>query len=707
MATEKSKDQKSFHPTPMTYALVGNPNSGKTTLFNALTGLKQKIGNYPGVTVERKVGECFLPHGNKVSIIDLPGAYSLNARSPDEAVLRDVLLGRRTDTRKPDRIIIILDGSNLERHLYLTTQILELGIPCILVINMMDVAETQGIKLNLSALSGAIGGLPVIPMQASHRKGLVELKHAMSLGTIKPSNLQAPIPEDIRQCLAQTWKELHESATSNKQEPVILKNSLLEPLYMLSDHNPTHSGSTTPELEAARVASKQLDTSYPGWEDTLITARYKVVHGIIDSSVQRPDDNAPSLTDRLDTIFLHPVWGWATLLMILGLLFAMIFKVAEGPMEWIEACFEWSGNWVAIHMGAGDLRDLLVDGVIAGVGGVVIFLPQILILFFFIGMMEHTGYMARIAFMMDRMMSRVGLNGKSFLPLLSSHACAVPAVMATRTIDNPKDRLITILVAPLAGCSARLPVYLLMIATLVPSDQIPLMTKVTFLLLMYALGLGGAFFFAWIFHKGLLQGEGAPMILELPAYKRPVLTAILWHMWERTWLFIRRAGTVILGISILLWATLNYPKHEAETPSGSMEKSLAGQLGKFIEPVIEPMGYDWKIGIGLIASFAAREVFVSTMSIIYSVEESDTIEPLRDRLRSEKRPDGTPVYTARVCLSLMVFYVFAMQCLSTVAVVRRETNSWKWPLFQMAYTTLTACVGALLVYQIGGMLGFA
>ena len=336
-----------------------------------------------------------------------------------------------------------------------------------------------------------------------------------------------------------------------------------------------------------------------------------------------------------------------------------------------------------------------------------IFLPQILILFFFIGMMENTGYMARIAFMMDRLMSRVGLNGKSFLPLLSSHACAVPGVMATRTIDNPKDRLITILVSPLAGCSARLPVYLLLIAVLVPSDEVPILTKVFFLLLMYGLGIGGAFFFAWLFHKKLLKGDGAPMILELPAYKTPALTAVFWHMWERTRIFIRRAGTVILGISILLWFAVTYSKSDNPDLSIAMEHSFAGKVGKIIEPAIQPMGYDWKIGIGLIASFAAREVFVSTMSIIYSVEESDEIEPLRDRLRSETKADGTPVYTPRVCLSLMIFYVFAMQCLSTVAVVKRETNGWKWPLFQIAYMTIAACVGALLVYQIGGMLGYA
>jgi len=683
----------------MTFALVGNPNCGKTTLFNALTGLKQKVGNYPGVTVERKEGECFLPHGEKVRIIDLPGAYSLNARSPDEAVLRDVLLGRRQDTPRPDRVIIVLDASNLERHLYLTTQILELGIPCILALNMMDIVAEQGVEIDEENLSKAFGGIPVIPTQASQRKGLVEIKHCMSKREIPAPKFRISFPEEIEAGLKQSWARLRETGVLANE------SSLLEPLYLLSDRDPTHYGIKDKQLDAIQDTRKELAEKFPGWEDKLVAARYDAIYVVTQGTIQRPDENNSTLTDKLDAIFLHPVWGWATLLVILGVLFTMIFKVADGPMGWIESFFEWCGTWVSGRMVEGDLRDLIVDGVIAGVGGVVIFLPQILILFFFIGMMEDTGYMARIAFMMDRLMSRVGLNGKSFLPLLSSHACAVPGVMATRTIDNPKDRLITILVSPLAGCSARLPVYLLMIATMIPSDEVPAMTKALLLLTMYGLGVGGAFFFAWLFHKQLLKGEGAPMILELPSYKSPALMAVLWQMWERTRIFIRRAGTVILGISILLWFAVTYPKSDNPDPSAAMEHSIAGKVGKIIEPVIQPMGYDWKIGIGLIASFAAREVFVSTMSIIYSVEESEEIEPLRDRLRAEKRPDGRPVYTPRTCLSLMVFYVFAMQCLSTVAVVKRETNGWKWPLFQIGYMTLAACLGAFLVYQVGGMMG--
>ena len=684
---------------PSNFALVGNPNCGKTTLFNALTGLKQKVGNYPGVTVEKKQGECFLNNGQKISLLDLPGAYSLHARSPDEAVLRDVLLGRRRDTPRPEGILIVVDATNLERHLYLATQIMELGIPCILVLNMMDIVAERQMSIDQATLSSSLGGVPIIPMSAAKREGLIELKHAMARTDIPLPSSGIKLDTSIAQGLESAWHQLRETGLLHP------KQNLLEPLYILSDRDPMHSGVDDRQWKSLEAASKALAEAHPGWEDRLVAKRYDTIHSVVEKVVRRQADQGPTLSDRLDGFLLHPVWGWVALVAILSVLFTLIFKIADGPMGWIETFFDTLATQVTQGMPAGDLRDLISDGVIAGVGGVVVFLPQILILFFFIGLMEDTGYMARVAFMMDRVMSRVGLNGKSFLPLLSSHACAVPGIMATRTIDHPKDRLITILVSPLAGCSARLPVYLLMIATLVPTEEIPLLTRVGFLLAMYALGIGGAFLFAWIFHRGLLKGEGAPMILELPSYKAPAWSAVLWHMWERTRLFLRRAGTVILTISIVLWAALTYPRSEQEEPAMAIEHSLAGQLGKWMEPAIEPMGFDWKIGIGLIASFAAREVFVSTMSIIYSVEDSEDLKPLRDRLRSEKRRDGSPVYTPRVCLSLMVFYVFAMQCLSTVAVVRRETNGWKWPLFQFAYMTLTALLASTLVYQIGGWLG--
>ena len=682
------------------YALVGNPNCGKTTLFNALTGLKQKVGNYPGVTVERKEGECFSQHGQRLRLIDLPGAYSLNARSPDEAILRDVLLGRRKDTPRPDRIVCVVDASNLERNLYLFTQILELGLPVILVLNMVDVAEKSGMRFEVQRLAERFG-VPVVPMVASQRKGMVELKVAMSHAELPPPKpLLNAMPVPVRGALLRSRETLAEAGVVGRTA------SPLEPLYLISGHDPSHYGLDPKSITIIQNAREQLEREIPGWEDRLVASRYDAIHEAVRDIVHHPDEASATLTDRLDSVLLHRFWGWVFLIGTLSFLFYLIFSVVEIPMGWIEEVFQWLEQAVTGWMAAGDLRDLITDGVLAGVSGVLIFLPQILILFFVIGFMEDTGYMARIAFLMDRIMSRVGLTGKSFLPLLGSHACAVPGVMATRTIDSPRDRLITILIAPLASCSARLPVYLLLIAALVPQGTVSALTKAAILLGLYGLGIGGAFFFAWLFNKKLLPGAASAMILELPGYKMPSFASIIRQTLNNAWIFVRRAGTVILGLSILLWAASTYPKLEGGTKSEALAHSVAGRMGHAIEPIIKPMGADWKIGIGLVASFAAREVFVSTMSVVYSVEDDEEADEeaatlkLRDRLKQETWPDGRPVYTIPLCLSMMVFYAFAMQCLSTIAVVRRETQSWKWPLFQLAYMTGTAYILAVAVYQI-------
>lgn len=699
----------------MIYALVGNPNCGKTTLFNALTGLKQRVGNYPGVTVERKEGECFSQHGVRLRVIDLPGAYSLNARSPDEAILRDVLLGRRKDTPRPDRVVCVVDASNLERNLYLFTQILELGMPCILVLNMVDVAESNGVKLDVARLSERFG-VPVIPMVASQKKGLVELKLAMSRPDLAPPKpLLDAMPVPVRGALVRSRENLAEAGV------VSATASPLEPLYLISGHDPTHYGIEPRAVTIIQSAREQLEREIPGWEDRLVASRYDAIHAALRDIIHRANSAPATLTDRLDAILLHRVWGWLALIGTLGFLFYLIFSVVEIPMGWIESGFSalsakiTGTNEVAGWMKEGDLRSLLTDGALAGVSGVLVFLPQILILFFFIGFMEDTGYMARIAFLMDRIMSRVGLTGKSFLPLLGSHACAVPGVMATRTIDSPRDRLITILITPLASCSARLPVYLLLIAALVPGERVPPLMKAGLLLMLYAMGIIGAFGFAWLFNKKLLPGTPSAMILELPAYKMPAFRNIARQMWTRAMMFVRRAGTVILGLSILLWAASTYPKlkdsagRESTDKSAALAHSAAGRLGHAIEPVIKPMGADWKIGIGLIASFAAREVFVSTMSVIYNVEADDDEDTqrvrLRDRLSGEKWPDGRAVYSPALCFSLMIFFVFAMQCLSTIAVVRRETHGWKWPMFQLAYMTGTGYILAVAAFQISRLFG--
>ena len=691
--------------------MVGNPNCGKSTIFNTLTGLKQKVANYPGVTVEKREGTCLSQHGKRLRLLDLPGAYSLNARSPDEAVVRDVLLGRRTDTPKPDLVIFVADASNLERNLYLATQVFELGIPSLLVLNMMDVAGDKQLRIDQEELSRRLG-IPVILMQATSGKGMLELKSALSRKPAAAPRREPPLPAPVAAALEKTRAELAAAGVLDEQA------SLLEPLYLVSDHDPAHYG--IEDFHPGRIAACRavLEKNHPAWENHLAAARYADIEKLLSGVLRRPARDESTLTDKLDSIFLHPVWGGACMAMIMLLLFYMIFSVAEGPMEWIDGAMASAGNWIGSQMGPGDLRDLVVSGIIPGVSGIVKFLPQILILFFFIGMMEDTGYMARVAFIMDKFMGRVGLNGRSFVPFFSSYACAVPGIMATRTIASPKDRLITILITPLASCSARLPVYLLMIAAMFPAGKVPSLQKALIMLGMYALGTGGAFAFAWLFNRSMAKEKSSLMVLEMPSYKRPALRHVAHYMLERAKIFLVRAGTVILGLSILLWAAQTYPKPstpEPENPAakaayntGHLANSMAGRAGHWIEPLIKPLGFDWKIGIGLISSFAAREVFVSTMSIIYAVESKgdENLEPLTKQIADDKWPDGRPIFTPLVCISLMVFYVFAMQCLSTVAVVKRETNGWKWPLFQIAYMTGTAYLASLAVYQIGSLLGF-
>ena len=692
--------------TPLVYALVGNPNCGKSTLFNALTGLRQKVGNYPGVTVEKKVGECYSQHGRRMTLIDLPGSYSLNARSPDESVMRDVLLGRAPGTARPDRIVCVVDASNLERHLYLVTQIIELGVPVIVALNMVDLAVGKQLRLDVHRLSERLG-VPVIPTQASIKKGLIDLKVAMSRDDLTPPHgLPDLLPVPVRGGLLRSRETLSQTGVVREGAP------LLEPLYLLSSHDPTHYGISDQARSELQAVREQLEREVPGWEDRLVAARYDAIGALCEEVVRRPDRQQLSLTDRLDAILLHRVWGWTALLTVLTIIFTLIFKVAEAPMGWIEAVLSggelWGreigglAGWVAGIMPDGDLRSLIIDGAIAGVAGVLVFLPQILILFFFIGLLEDTGYMARLAFMMDRLMGRVGLNGKSFLPILSSYACAVPGVMATRTIDSPKDRLITIMVAPLASCSARLPVYALLIPLLFPPALMPAWGKALILLGLYAMGTLGAFFFAWLFNRTLMKGVSTPLILELPTYKAPAFGGIMRQMGDRAWMFVRRAGTVIMGLSIILWAALTYPQSSDGDSSRQVENSFAGRLGRAMEPLVRPMGGDWRVAIGLIGAQGAREVFNSQLGVIYAVEAGAEDEtPLRDRLRAEKHPDGRPVYSLPFCLGLLVYFVFAMQCLSTVAIVRRETGGWKWPLVQFAYMTGSGYLLAVLIYQIG------
>jgi len=705
IALEGKKRVRAAGDLPV-YAMVGNPNCGKTTLFNALTGLRQKVGNYPGVTVEKKEGEAYSQHGRPMKIIDLPGSYSLAARSPDEGVLRDVLLGRRADTPPPHRIICVVDASNLERNLYLVHQILDLGRPVIVVLNMMDVAIGSGQRIDQTKLEAALG-VPVIPCEAIRGKGVVALRLAMSRADLPLARHRWDVPGPIASAVA----ELQASLVQTDGRAALVARA--EALLLLTDIDTLRvEGSTTlsPQTHAIlaqwrqRWAWEKMD-----WSGTLIRARYEAISRLCAGVINRTRDVGPSWSDRIDRVLVHSLWGWLFFALVMAALFLSIFTLAEGPMGWIDTRMTELGGWVKASLPAGDLQDLLVNGVIGGVGGILVFLPQILILFFFVGLLESTGYMARAAFMMDRPMSKVGLHGKSFIPLLGSYACAIPGIMATRTIENAKDRLVTILVAPLMSCSARLPVYLLMIATLLPKNEVPTPTKIGIMFVMYLFGTVGAFGFAWLFKRTLFKSAPPLMIMELPPYQAPRWKEIARQMVERAWLFLKNAGTIILAISMVLWFLTTFPKHPDPKVGVDVQiaHSLAGRAGHLLEPVIKPLGFDWRIGISLVTSFAAREVFVSSLGVIFGVElKSDDPAPVRVALQAARWPNGAILFTPLVCFNLMIFYVFAMQCMSTVAVVKRETNSWLWPLFQIGYMTGSAWLICLVVYQAGRSLGF-
>lgn len=756
--------------SPAYVVLTGNPNCGKTTLFNALTGLRAKVGNYAGVTVERKEGKMTgVEPERDIRVLDLPGTYSLSPNSLDEQVSRDVLLGRLPEIPKPDLIVVVVDASNLQRNLYYATQVIELGHPTILALNMIDVAEGLGQTIDAKKLSADLG-VPVVPIVASTGFGAKALRseilHALdNKQEIKP-RLFCQLPGLFRieatalaDLLAKAFQERRLQATA--EALLILSNE--RALASSSSHYPQEI------QEAVAAARKRLEAANIDWRGAPIEWRYARVAEIQAAATVNLDPPGETFSDKLDRIVTHKVWGTIIFVALMAAIFQSIFKFAEYPMTWLEMGLEWGGGRLGDALPEGDLRDLLVYGVVGGVGAVVVFLPQILMLFLFIGLLEDTGYMARAAFLMDRLMSKVGLHGKSFIPMLSSFACAIPGIMATRTIESPKDRLVTILVAPLMSCSARLPVYTLLIGATIPDRVLGNLnyelnlgfTKFNVfgflglrgltMLAMYLLGVVVALLMAWLFKKTLLKGETPMLIMELPPYKRPLPRVVFRHIWERAKIFLTRAGTVILAINIILWALMTYPRDKSRaaefeaqraaitnsfqsvhlnTATGSAEmqtasleeqitavnkeesgeqlrRSFAGRAGHLIEPLIAPLGFDWKIGIGIVASFAAREVFVSTMSIVYNVGDADEdMTTLEQTLLEQRRPDGSLVYTTLTGVTLMVFYVFALQCVSTVAIVRRETNSWKWPLFQWFYMGTLAWLLAFITYQGGKALGW-
>ncbi len=698
-------------------ALVGNPNSGKTTLFNALTGLRQKVGNYPGVTVEKKEGRATLPNGQPANLIDLPGLYSLVPHSPDEQIAREVLLGLRDDTPVPNLIINTVDASNLERNLYLTSQLMDIGLPMVIALTMSDDAESAGITIPAKELAEKIG-VPVIAITATKRIGLIDLMKAVqNYHTNPPINPVWEPPTKANAVIATLQSTLQEGFHLQPKVAQIEAVTLL----MQEETNRLHER-LTPEQQRLILSTREdLARAEIDFPTVVINARYEWIAKVVevvqykDSTTERQKH---SHNERLDRILMHPFWGYVLFFALMVLMFQSIFTWAQVPMDAIKSGIEHIGQIVTTKMPEGELRELLVGGVLGGVGNTIVFLPQILLLFFFVSLLEDTGYMARAAFLMDKLMSRVGLHGKSFVPLLSSFACAIPAIMATRTIGDRKARLITILVAPLMSCSARLPVYALMIGAFIPNRPVVHIGNWTLLTLpgvtlicLYFLGMITAFTVSGIFHKTLLKGVSPTFLLELPPYRFPSLKTAAFQMIERAMLFLKRAGTVILAISILLWFLTSYPRHpELTEPNQRIAASYAGRAGHLIEPLIRPLGFDWKMGVGIVASFAAREVFVSAMGTVYNVEDAKEGAgkiDLQKRIQEDVDPrTGQKVFSPLVAVSLMVYYVLAMQCISTIAVVRRETNGWKWPLFQIAYMTGLAWVGSFLVFQVGKWLGW-
>ena len=670
-------------------ALLGNPNVGKSSLFNALTGLQQKVGNFPGVTVDKKTGSCQLPNHQKVSIVDFPGIYSLFAKSPDERVVLEFLLNANHPER-PDLILVLLDAVNIERSLMLYTQVLDLGFEAIPVLNLIDVAAEQGIQIDIPALSEQLQS-PIFTINARKESGLAEFKAYLSEG---------------------------QTATKSTVNQKFKHQLLLTQAGFLTFLSEEQKANYEKELEELGKDSTDIQL-----EDTF--ERMQRVQYQLEDVVRTETKRPKTATDRIDKVITHPILGYLIYFGILMLMFQLIFSVAAYPMEWIDAGFGNLNAWLQRSLPDSVLSRLLTEGVIAGIGGVVIFVPQIALLFGVIALLEESGYMSRVVFLMDKPMRLFGLSGKSVVPLISGAACAIPAIMSARTIGDWKDRLITVFVTPFISCSARLPVYIIIIALVIPEGGIGIFSyKGLTLLGLYLLGIIGALLTAMIMRALLKTKESPIFIIDLPSYKAPRWKNVWLTIYQKTKVFVFEAGKIIIAISIILWALASYgpPKamqaaelkaqqlfeqqeneilsYEEILASEKLEASYIGHVGHFIEPSIRPLGYDWKIGIALICSFAAREVFVGTLGTIYSVGEENLDSKLTDKMRQETFSDnGKPVYSFATGISLLLFYVFAMQCMSTIAVVYRETGGWKWALIQLFFMSGLAYLLALLAYQ--------
>lgn len=724
----------------MTVALAGNPNSGKTTVFNAMTGLRQKVANYPGVTVEKKTGYCTLSDGTWASIVDLPGTYSLISRSPDELVAMEVLRGLRKDTPPPDVVVVVVDASNLQRNLYLVSQLVELGRPLVVALNMMDVARRRGLCVDPQALQRELG-VPVVPVIAHKRQGIEQLKEAVLQARVAPMP-DWSLPQEMKEELVVVGGGLaildsqdaeavpvpvsHLSTDVRRLDRYqafaerLLIGDHAEDLQDLARREPVVSllSSAVQRLNSLGIDPMQADIeAHYRWIERVAAGCVAAADGsqTTDSSGYAEADTASPkhLSERIDAILIHKVFGLLVFCLVMAMLFVSMFWLASPIMSAIKVGMNWLGSTVSSPLAGGPLKSLLQDGIFAGVGAVVLFVPQIAILFLFLAVLEDSGYLARAAFLMDRLLDKVGLHGKSFIPLLSSFACAVPGIMATRTIENRKDRLAAILVAPFMTCSARLPIYVLLVGTFFagygPWVQGVIMCS------LYLLGIAAAASVAWLLRRTLLKGPSPAFILELPTYKVPQVPVVARQVWHNMRHFLMRAGTTICCLSILLWAIAYYPRLPREQASrcdspnalaaAQRAYSVAGRVGHAIEPVIRPIGFDWKMGVGCLSAFAAREVFVSTMAILYGTGDAEAgTEDLAAAMRRDVRADGRPVWTPLVACSVLLWFAMAMQCTSTLVVVRQETGGWKWPVFMLVYMNALAYVACLVLYQGGSLL---
>jgi ferrous iron transport protein B len=677
-----------------TIAIAGNPNSGKTSIFNNLTGARQHVGNYPGVTVEKKEGTR--RYGDvEINFVDLPGTYSLAAYSAEEVVARNFIL-----REKPDLIIDVVDVSNLERNLYLYVQLMELNAPVLLAFNMVDVAEARGIKLDNDLLSSLLGAA-IVETVGSRNRGTEELI-AKAVELVQSATQSDPpkilYGRHIEQAIDAVEDVLKQSAAfSSKRERRWTAIKLLE-----------NDSEVTAQFNSARVSAivaeqqRHIEFVRGDTAEMLIADhRYGFISGAYHEAVRVTSETRHTNSDSIDEIVLHRVWGVPIFLGLMYLLFWLTFTVGTPPMEWLDALFGWAANTLAHHWPAGTLpmmRDLVIDGIISGVGGVLVFVPNIILLFLAIALLEDTGYMARTAFIMDNLMHRIGLHGKSFIPLLTGFGCTVPAIMATRTLENRRDRLTTMFILPLISCGARLPIYALIIPAFFSEPW-----RAPVLWCIYLSGILLAVLLARVLRKTLLKGDSMPFVMELPPYRLPTLKGLLIHTWEKAWLYIKKAGTVILAISIVLWFLTNYPKVEADQSlppeqqqAAQLASTFAGKIGHAMEPALRPLGFDWKIGTAMIGAFAAKEVFVAQLGIVYSVGEADEESvPLRTQLREN--------YTPLTGVCIMMFMLIATPCMATIAMTRRESGSWGWALFQLGGLTLLAYLITLLIYQLGSL----